>query len=235
MIDDALLDAPDSQGKSRGRPHGPHVRLLGKHFNIKLKLGNGPAKIADETSGWTTIDRPKNVAMTQWVGSQPIKIDVPILLDGYHRTESVNAKLTRLHDIVRDPDGDRRPPTFIALGPIPFSGHRYTLEQIEYGDDIIRGEAGTKHAGELLRQDFVLHLMQYVPGDDIKFKHRPKHHRHHHGHHRAKAGDTALRLAHELYDDEDETFEDLAREIAALNGVRGIRTRFEPNRTIRLP
>lgn len=223
------------KNRPRGRPNGPHVRLLGRHFNFKLKLGDGAAKIADETSGWTTIDRPKQQAITQWVGGQPRKVGVPIILDGYHRGEPINHKLSALHEIVRDKNGDRRPPTFIALGPIPFSGHRFVLEQIEYGDDIIRGEVGTRDAGKLLRQDFTLHLMQFTPGDDFKFKHRKKHHHHHHRH-KPKAGDTPLRVANEFYgDDEDESVEDMAREIAALNGVRGIRTRLDPTRILRLP
>jgi hypothetical protein len=235
VSDEALLTEDDARGKSRKRPHGAHVRLLGRHFNIKLKMGDGPAKIGNETSGWTTVDRPKDVAMTVWTSSQPLKISVPILLDGWHRQESINAKLTRLHDIVRDPKGDRRPPTFIALGPIPFSGHRFVLEQIEYGDEVLRGEVGTKHAQKLLRQDFTLYLMQYVPGDHIKFKHRKKRHHHHHRH-KPKAGDTSLRVANELYgDDEDESVEDIAREIAQLNGVRGIRTKLNPDRVLRLP
>lgn len=222
--------------RDRGRPHGPYVRLLGKGFNLRLKMGDGAAKIADETSGWTTVDRPKDVAITKWVGSQPLKIDVPILLDGWHKREPINKKLSQLHDLVRDPKGDRRPPTFVALGPIPFSGHRFTLEQIEYGDDVIRGTLETKKAQTLFRQDLTLHLMQYVPGDRIKFKKRHRHH-HHHGHrHKPKAGDTSLKIANEFFDDdEDATVEDIAREIAALNGVRGIRTQLDPNRVLRLP
>lgn len=219
----------EEKGKNKGRPHGAHVRLLGRKFNIKLKLGDGPAQIADETSGWTTIDRPKDVAMTSWVGGQPLKMAIPIILDGWRRRESVNHKLSRLHDLVRTDDGDSRPPTFKVLGPVPFSGNRFVIESIEYGD-ALRAPAGTKDAGKLFRQELTLNLMQYVPPDRIKFKKRKKHHG---GHHRAQEGDTAQKLANDFYgDDADVDVLEAARSIAAINDIRGIRTRIEPGRIV---
>lgn len=225
MTDESLKPG---DGKNRKKPHGAHVRLLARHLNLKLKLGDGPAKIADETSGWTTIDRPRDVAITDWVGAQPLKISIPIILDGYGRGDGVGHKLSRLHKLVRDKDGDQRPRTFVALGPIPFSGHRFVMESIEYGDDVIRGAAGTKEAGKLFRQDLTLHLMQFIPPDRIKFKRRRKHRG---GRHHSKEGDTALKIANDLYgDDEDPIL--AARQIAQLNGIRGIRTPIASGRIL---
>lgn len=232
------------------KPQGKHVRLLGRDFNLRVKLGDGASKISDETSGWTTIDRPGNVAMTEWVGGQPRKTTLPLFLDGVDEGKSVAHDLNQLHKLVRTPDGDNRPPTFQVLGPIPFSGRRFVVESIEYGDDVIRGDAGGPDAQKLLRQDLVLNLMQYVPGDDLTFHKRKKKHHHGdgnghgngdgHGHgdgggggrHSARAGDTAQRVANR-YADTDRT--EYAKAIAELNDLRGIRTLIPPGTSLLLP
>jgi hypothetical protein len=101
VSEEALLTADsNAEGKPKHRPAGPHVRLYGKHFNLVYKLGDGPAQITDENSGWTTIDRPDDIAATKWVGSQPLKTSVPIILDGWHRKEPIRHKLNELHDLV---------------------------------------------------------------------------------------------------------------------------------------
>jgi hypothetical protein len=212
------------------RPDGPHIRLIGRQFEMTLKLGDGPAKPTDENSGWTTIDRPTDEAATQWIGGQPPKVAIPVYLDGVTGDLDVGTKLKRVQGLVRGP-GNTKPPTFRILGPVPYSGNRFVLESIEYGDDVIRGSTGTKHEQKLLRQDLTLNVMRYVAPDRVTFDERKKGGG---GRHDSKQGDTAQKVANELYDESDDLL-GTAKQIAELNGIRGIRTAIPVDTPLVLP
>lgn len=214
-------------------PHHKHIEgaeiliEAGPHWAHRFKLGGSVAQISDESGGWEEVERPGDVGMTVWRGAHPLRMAIPILLDGWRKRENQQDKLHRLHELVRDEQGDKRPPILRIYGPLPLRRHNWVVESIEYQDD---PQPLRSRSGLLYRQAVSLNVMQFVPADDVKIKRRGKTGG---GTYKVKRnGETCLSIAKKKY---HEHVHDRARKIARLNSIRSIRKELRKGQRIKLP
>lgn len=200
----------------------PEIRIHAHNFRLRLKLGDGPARVRDGFGGYTAVDRPGNVAITEYTGLAPIKMDVPVLLDGFRKDDSVERDFARVMSLGRSRREPRkRPRPFRVTGPIPFSGRRFVLESTPQTSDEIRGQNGN-----LQRVAMVLPLMEFVSSDQIEIG-REKLSR---SVYKVRKGDTLRTIAKAVFGDVQ-----FARLIGKENGIRDVRKELKAGRILKLP
>lgn len=206
--------------------HPWEILIVARHWGEhKFTLGAGAAQISDESGGWEEVERPGDVNMTIWRSAHPLRMTIPILLDGWVKGENQRSKVQLLHGLVRTDEGDRRPPVFKIYGNIPFRRHAWVMESIEYQDDPPTLYA---RSGALLRQALNLNVIQFVPGQDVKIRKRGKGRFHRVRHN----GETCLSIAKAEF---DHHIHQRAKQIARLNDIRSIRKKLKKGRLIKLP
>lgn len=164
-------------------PSPTRLTFLLPHGHIDVPLGDGAAVPTAGGQVINEIARPERVPLTDYVGDELIRVDVPVMFDGWPKRSrhsggggrdlphggdfdargdrrweprSVEKPLWRLAALWRGKDG--QPPTpFRARGPIPYSGHRFTMEFPDWGQTIRR-----KRDGQIIRQELTLHLVEFV-------------------------------------------------------------------------
>lgn len=80
-----------NQGDTRPKnvdltPNNPHwicVESNALHWDLFYYLGDGDVTPSGGGGGWQIIERPDNVALVDWTGYEPWRIEVPIMLDGW--------------------------------------------------------------------------------------------------------------------------------------------------------
>lgn len=205
------------------------VRLTGAGFDLSLPLGEEVPKPADGGAKFDEVDRPEDVALTDYTGDSLTKIDVPVLLDGWLANVDQRPTLNMILSLTRGgPAG--RPPDFIASGAIPYSGLRCVMEPPDWGDTMRFTD------GRLARQELTLHLLEFVDPDVIAVvrkdgpaggagaKGAKK------GTVTTKEGETLLQVATRVYGNPS-----LAKEIGQLNGIRDVRKKLKAGIVLKLP
>ena len=194
---------------------------------VIFQMGDGPAQITQGFGGmWETVSRSQKVAITRFVGADPIGQDVPIFLDGFREDRSVQRHLNRLlrQSVPRNRDA---PTVWRIFGPIHYPKKLWVLADIEFGDairDPVRG---------LVRQAATLKLLEYVPPDRIKVKRRrtvePIGKK---NVYKSRKGDTLRSIARRKYGNGS-----LAKQLgkAQKKPIRDVGKRLEPGTKIRLP
>jgi nucleoid-associated protein YgaU len=208
---------------------GGMIHIRGKTFDFKHLL-NGEATVTGGTATWEETARPEQRALTVYAGTELLKLDVPILIDGFP-DEGIKQDVQRLIDLSRG-DGIDRPPDFTASGPIPNSGDRFVMELPEWGESV------RSRQGDLTRQYLTLKLIEFVDPDRI----RPHKIGRKHGN-RGNGGTTAppsqitvkdhetlLQIAARIYGDSSR-----ARDIGQVNGIRDIRKQLKAGQKLVLP
>lgn len=130
-------------------------------ISVTMLRGSSAAKMTQGGGNWTTISRPRRVAMVRWVGRDPYGMDVPVMFDGWAGSDSVETGIAKLNQMQMSPGDLIPPPTVHIDGAVPIKGAVWVISSIDWGDNVIwaaRGEGGHR-----LRQDAVVHLLQYVP------------------------------------------------------------------------
>ena len=173
-----------------------HIVAKEARLNFWVDMGDGPATITGGLSGWQTVSVVDDTDLTDWVGQGPLTQDIPVLLDGYP-DESVERDLKDIFKLGRDPAG--RPPVFEIDGPIHFSEAHWVLP--ENGIDLDPASTIRSNNGTLLRQALTLHVLEYVPPDQVS-RRKKKRHRERFGiadnralTYTTKAGDTLAEIA----------------------------------------
>lgn len=143
-----------------GRGPDPYVQL-------RCLLGEGNPRVIDGYAKWVTVDRKRKRAITEWVGTNPLKIEISIVID-YHadpyplagvRCEADIRALERMAGL--DADGNVRPPLVLWDANSPHdneeAGHLQWLVT-----DIQWGAAMWNDYGNRIRQAAVIQITQYV-------------------------------------------------------------------------
>lgn len=154
------------------------VRIVAKNpdIDIEIPMGDGPALPVGGLGGWTTVALQDDIEGVDWEGQDPLTEDLPLLLNGLERDESVEREWKTVQKLGRDARGDeRRPPVFRVWGPVEHPGKAWVLprngiEVLSPDENMIKRNGD----GELLRVEFVLHLLEYVPPELIKARRRRK-------------------------------------------------------------
>lgn len=203
------------------------IRIVAKdpEIDITVPMGDGPAYPTGGLGGYEVVDRQDDVGMTDWSGQTPLTEEVPLLLNGYERDDSVEREWNTIKKLGRDPNGERKPPVFRVWGPLDApEGKAWVLPDngIEVNSDSILKRNGD---GTLLRIEFTLHLLEYIRPDVVgrpRKKLRAGISRHTALTYTTQAGDTLAVIAARLFGDWRRW-----KEIGEKNGIS------DPNR--RLP
>lgn len=196
------------------------VKITAPKFTIVGQLGAEPSHPTDGLGGWDTEERPSNVSITEWNGADPIRMDLPLLFDGYSTDSPVDQDYSRILRLGRKRDGTERPPIFRVSGPIPFSGERFVVENTPDFADTIKNDAG-----QLLRFSVVLPLLEYVSAERVKFTKKARYRQFY----TVKKGENLRKIAVKLYKDASK-----AQKIGKLNGIRDTRRELKVGLKLRL-
>lgn len=133
---------------------------------VKVLRGDGPPKLVGGLGGWDIVSRPRRIGLTQWTGREPFQMDVPILFDGWHDQKSVEDDIRRLNGMAVGAAYDP-PPTVQVQGAVPVSDATWIISNIDWGDEVYWEENAAGKTWRL-RQDAVVHLLQYQAEDRLK-------------------------------------------------------------------
>jgi len=134
-------------------PNGP---------SVMVRRGEEAPKITSGGARYETIERPRRTSMVQWVGNDPYKMDLSIMIDGWMDSRNVERDIAAVNQMFHSP-ADLTPPRTITIeGAVPVKGARWVIEGIDWGDRTI-WTTDLHGNGYRQRQDAVLHLLQMVP------------------------------------------------------------------------
>lgn len=115
--------------------------------------------------GWTVTARPKRVSLTEWEGVEPLRVPVPILVDGWSTgNSSYVEQACRSLERMAGLDEPRGRPPFVHFNAQGAVAHDYAtdrsrdwvIEDIEWGDEL-RGPKG-KRLRALATVTFLEHI-----------------------------------------------------------------------------
>ena len=129
--------------------------------SVIVRRGDGAAKITAGGARWKSVTRPKRTSIILFDGTDAYELDVPVLLDGWAGSDSIEADIAKLNQM-RFSHADLSRPSRIRIdGALPVKGATWIISSIEWGDNVIWHTEGDKVFR--YRQDAVVHLIQYVP------------------------------------------------------------------------
>jgi phage tail protein X len=212
-------------------------------IEIEVPVGNLGAQLVAGLGGFEEVERQDDVSATDWVGQAALRQDISVLLDGYAKGDSVERELNTILKLGRDPNGERVPPVFRVWGPVYYEGKAWVLPPD--GIDLTGGEIETIRRsgnGELLRQEVILHLLEFNPPDTIRIRgrHKPGGERGEPGRtggtafpghsYTTKDGDTLHSIAARLYGDASEW-----KELGQKNGISDPNRKLPAGKVLKLP
>ncbi len=220
-----------------GKVRRLHFVASDPQIDIEVPVGNFGARLVGGLGGYEEIERQDDVNLTDWTGQDALKQDVSILLDGWARGDSVERELNTILKLGRDPNGERRPPVFTVDGPVFYPGKAWVLPPD--GIDLAGGEIAPirrRGDGELLRQEIVLHLLEFVKPDEVRFRGRKKPQIGVSpniavgGTYTTQKGDTLHSIAAHLFRDANEW-----KELGEKNGISDPSRKLPAGRILRIP
>jgi hypothetical protein len=113
--------------------------------------------------GWEITARPRQVGMTVWTGSEPMSLELGLLLDGFASGLSVEPDLRALLAVARG--DDESPPGVLRVGGLPLGPDRWVIESLELGDAILRPSDASR-----VRVELTLTLREYVPPHYVQLR-----------------------------------------------------------------
>lgn len=159
------------------------------HNSIIVKRDASPPTLVSVGGRWSVIDRPRQQSFTVWNGDDLYRMDLPILFDGWDDLDSVEDQVAILNNMRLSKETFQPPPQIDIDGAVPVKGATWVIESIDFGQNVIWHEDGYR-----LRQDAVVHLLQYVEAETLKITPPATAHTY-----RVKAGDTLKSISKSQY------------------------------------
>jgi LysM repeat protein len=149
------------------------LRTDDRRLVVELAFGEGSPKIASGYGKWTIIERWRRRAITEWNGTEPLRLWIPITFEAWKSGKGAELErdittLERMAGIAdADPDAPLSPPATLIVDSDGFIPHdvrsdrtrRWVIENLEWADDSLRNDAGNR-----VRQPAALTLLEF--GDD---------------------------------------------------------------------
>jgi hypothetical protein len=201
--------------------------------DVKVLMGEGAATPTGGIGGWQQVQRPDAKSLTEWSGQDTVTQSIPIMIDGWGDSRSIQGQVNDIIALGRNPQDDEVPPVFRIFGPIHFPWLQWVLENIEWGEEVIRD-----HDTTLLRQEAILHVAEYEDPDQIRIKRV----RHAFGtgkgggttfpgnEYIVRKGDTLAKIAAKVYGDRTRW-----KVLGQKNNIRDPNQELKPGRVIKLP
>lgn len=167
---------------------------LDTKVSVMVKRGLDAPRQMGGGGRWTTVNRPRRTSITVWDGDDPYQMDVPILFDGFLSTgarRSQENAISIINQMKFAPSDFTPPPQVQIAGVLPVKGATWIVQNIDYGDNVYWHPDGYR-----LRQDAVLHLLQYIAPDQLSIRPSAVSHIH-----RVVAGETLASIAKQEYGD----------------------------------
>jgi LysM domain len=190
-----------------------------------------PAVVTGGYGGWQVVQRPKRRGLTQWMGRDPIRMEVPVLFDGFAKQDSQEVEISKLSRMAL-PHGDEPPVVDVDGHGIPNPGpEHWVIEDLTWGKNV-EWEFSSDGVMSRLRQDCVVKLLEYVDETRTAFSRLvnnqpgagiwPKHYT-------FKKGDTLAKIASKFYKNSKKW-----KKIADANGIRDPKS-IKPGRVLVIP
>lgn len=227
---------------------GPQVRSeprdinKGKHFTITSRedktefwafFADGAAIVIDGYGGWQTIPRPRNVAITEWQGRNPIAIEIPFLLDFWLQPSETSPgvdcenQVRNLERLCGIGSTDQPPICKVdANGAIPHCERlrNWVVESVQWDRSVELRNSATNRR---LRCGGTITIRQFITARDIlrriRIKKKPKIYR-------VKKGDTLSKIAKKFYGEASKW-----KLIADANNIRDRRKKLKLNQKLKIP
>ena len=99
----------------------------------------------------------------EWDGDDPYRMDVPILLDGWAKRQTVENDVAKLNQMMQSPN-DLTPPVQVYIdGAVPVKGAKWVIETIDWVyNSMVIWTTDARGGGYRVRQDAIVHLLQFV-------------------------------------------------------------------------
>jgi hypothetical protein len=222
---------------------------------VLARLGSDRPDITSGFGGWNEVARPRRSTITSWVGTPPLKLTLPILLDAWASQASIERHIAQLEHLGRPSSSDGDPPQIklaASGGAVPYQDRTWVIESMSFSDALMNT------SGNRVRQAMTLALVEYVSDVYISpvVRHRAKAKRAQNGkgaatkrihvaasRHKTSAHSLGLRDVSDGSGDGEDMLSIAARElgdanrwveIAELNGIRDPRS-LTIGQVIRLP
>lgn len=157
--------------------------------SVVVKRDAAAPRMTSVGGRWNVVNRPRRTSFTVWDGTDLYKMDVPILFDGWDTGRSMEDAVSILNQM-RIPPSDLTPPPQVRIeGAVPVKNAVWVIEGIDFGDNVIWHPDGYR-----LRQDAVVHLLQYAESTPLQIKPAMTAHIYH-----VRAGDTLKSISKSQY------------------------------------
>lgn len=127
----------------------PPLRVIGWR-------GEEAPTLTEGFGGWTTIARPRRYSITDFTGLEPLKMSLPMLLDGWASNDSQEPFIRNIERMARIDAGRKSPSIVEVTGAVPYPGVSWVIESLSWGESL------WSDGGFRVRQQVTLSLMQYV-------------------------------------------------------------------------
>lgn len=224
------------------------IELRGRNFTLAIPLGSEPPIVIGGGARFEELTRPEETSLTVFEGNDPIRLDVPVLLDGWPHggrpLRSVRPEVERILKLCEGREGNR-PPWFKVQGPIPYAGRKFVMAGTPTWGPTLRKESNGHFVWA--RQPLTLHLTQFEDPDTLRFRRRPRRQTgspsisdnepvsqhvdaavplwvH------ATEGDTLVKISAAVFGDPSK-----AKAIGKANGIRDVRRKLPAGTKIKIP
>lgn len=124
-------------------------------WSVRCYLGENPPKVIDGYGGWQITARPRRKGLTEWIGTNPIAVEVQFLIDDFQDGAergsgiAVEALIRDLESMAGLDKDMLEPPLVIWNANAPHdhteaSHLRWVIESLEWDDRPYRNEAGNR-------------------------------------------------------------------------------------------
>lgn len=126
---------------------------------VQLEL-IGDDELAGGNANWSTIDRYARTPMTKWEGTTATTWTLPLSFDGFEEGRSVERAIAVLDGWQQPDDTDDEPAVLRVDAPLgrARATAKWVITNIEWGEQI------RNSAGQRVRQDIRLTLLEHEPG-----------------------------------------------------------------------
>lgn len=143
---------------------------------VRVPRGDGVPTITKGGPQYSSVDRPKRVAATEYTGTAALGMDVPVLFDGmsggFGNDTSVETDINNLRRMYSAPNGI---PIIVRINesiggglPIDPSGFDFVIENISWGSNYVVWDFDDGGTLVRFRQDAVVSLLEWVDPELLK-------------------------------------------------------------------
>jgi nucleoid-associated protein YgaU len=146
------------------------LRCSDPKFDQTFLLGEDPPKVSGGVGGWETVQRPRQVSMTIWQGTDPFELELVVMLDGwepgvagggYSQEPALRALLAAARG-----DDESEPSTWDIDGIPWLPADEWVLNSVEPGDTVLRRSSDFSR----VRQDLTLAFVEYIPPEYLQLR-----------------------------------------------------------------